>query len=233
MLYDIHSVDHACEFLSAVTGDTLRTLLQNWHTFDEEIDEFIKLYSTQITNRNIVNTDFVIKHVTSSCCELKDIKAYGILYPPDVIKVDTFLNRLLKVFDFIIDVDAHKLNTGGREYELDWNVLSEQPRSALFRDELIQIIRALYRDYISTFLHCANPFAYGKELGWHPEFMDYFVKIPPNGKKILQHWDKHSKGYLITAKVPFGKASHVSFDFENEAEFNADSNNKYKHYKNN
>lgn len=231
MHYDIHSVDHTYKFLSAVTDDTPKALSQNWFFCDEDIDEFIKLYSTQIASWDIESTDFVIKHVTSSCCELEDIKAHGILYLPDVIKADTFLNKLLNRVDFVIDVDAHKLKTDGKEYELDWEVLLEQPLGALFREELIQISRTLYRDYISTFLHCSNPFAYGNGLGMHPEFMDYFARIPPNGKKIMQYWDTHSKGFLITAKVPFSKASHVSFGIENEAAFIEDSNKGYKRCK--
>ena len=231
MNYDIQSVDHASEFLTAVTGDTLEALLQSWFICGEDIDKFIKLYSTQIANWDIETTDFVIKHVTSSCCELKDIRVHGILYLPDVIKADTFLSRLLNKADFVIDVDAHKLNTAGQEYELDWDALHEQPWSALFREELIQISRTLYHDYTSTFLHCANPFAYGNGLGRHPEFMDYFARIPPNGKKIMQYWDTHSKGFLITAKVPFSKASHVPFDIEKETVFIEDANNGYKRCK--
>ena len=231
MNYDIHSIYCAYEFLSTVTGDTSEKLLLNWYACDEDIDEFIKMYSTQIASWDIETTDFVIKHVTSSCCELNDIKLHGILYLPDVIKADTFLSRLLKKEDFIINVDARKLNTAGREYELDWDTLLEQPWSTLFREELIQISRTLYHDYTSTFLHCANPFAYGNGLGKHPEFMDYFARIPPNGKKIMQYWDTHSKGFLITAKVPFSKVSHVSFGIEKEAVFIADSNSGYKRCK--
>lgn len=200
MNYDIQSVDHASEFLTAVTGDTLEALLQSWFICGEDIDKFIKLYSTQIANWDIETTDFVIKHVTSSCCELKDIRVHGILYLPDVIKADTFLSRLLNKADFVIDVDAHKLNTAGQEYELDWDALHEQPWSALFREELIQISRTLYHDYTSTFLHCANPFAYGNGLGRHPEFMDYFARIPPNGKRLCSTGTHIVKDSLLQRK---------------------------------
>lgn len=61
--------------------------------------------------------------------------------------------------------------------------------------------------------------------------MDYFAQIPPNGAKIVQYWDTHSKGFLITAKVPFSKASHASFGIEKETVFIADANNGYKRCK--
>ena len=57
MNYDIQSVDHASEFLTAVTGDTLEALLQSWFICGEDIDKFIKLYSTQIANWDIETTD--------------------------------------------------------------------------------------------------------------------------------------------------------------------------------
>ena len=187
MVYNIHTVNDAYEFLCELTGDKPERLLQNWFACGEDIDKFIEMYSVQVNSWNIETIDFVIKHVTSSCCELKDIKAHGILYLQDVIKTDTFLSRLLKAVDFNIDTDAHKLITAGREYELDRDTLLEMPWTTLFRNELLQVSHTIYYDYLSTFLHCSNPFAYGNGLGNHPEFMDHFARIPPNGEKIVHY----------------------------------------------
>lgn len=227
MLYNIQTKEHAYEFLSTVTDDSIEKLQRNWVACGESIDNFIDLYTSSINNWDIEATDFMIKHLTSSCCELRDVKSQGLLYLYDVIKNDTFLSRLLKKADFNIDVEAEKLYTAGSEYDLNWESLHSQPWTALFLDDLTQISRAIYRDYTSTFLHCSDPFSYGNGLSKHPEFMDYIARIPPNGKKVVRYWDEHSKGFLITARVPFNKVSHVTFGTEDISVFEADAKRRY------
>ncbi len=161
MLYDITTKEKAINSLCEITGLAETQLQDTWLSALDDIDTFWKSIYRQITNWDITSTEFVVKHVSASCCELRDVQKHGLLYLPDVLKRDTFLSRLFKKCDFIIDVDSAKLQTSGYVYELDYEELRHQPWTEIYHDELVQISRCLYQDYLSTFLHCSNPYEYG------------------------------------------------------------------------
>lgn len=217
MLYDITTKEKAINSLCEITGLAETQLQDTWLSALDDIDTFWKSIYRQITNWDITSTEFVVKHVSASCCELRDVQKHGLLYLPDVLKRDTFLSRLFKKCDFIIDVDSAKLQTSGYVYELNYEELRHQPWTEIYHDELVQISRCLYQDYLSTFLHCSNPYEYGIGLAKHPEFMEYIKKLGAKGKYIVDRWDRLSKGYTITAKVPFHDVYYETFQISQES----------------
>lgn len=113
MLYDITTKEKAINSLCEITGLAETQLQDTWLSALDDIDTFWKSIYRQITNWDITSTEFVVKHVSASCCELRDVQKHGLLYLPDVLKRDTFLSRLFKKCDFIIDVDSENYKHPG------------------------------------------------------------------------------------------------------------------------
>ena len=115
MLYDISTQGKARETLHKVTGLSDEFLSKEWLMNKEKAHVFLAKIKQSVYQWDIQSVEFVVKHVTASCCELKDIYEHGLLYLPDILKYDTFLSQLLKECDFHIDVNSKKLEIAGQK----------------------------------------------------------------------------------------------------------------------
>lgn len=233
MLYDISTQGKARETLHKVTGLSDEFLSKEWLMNKEKAHVFLAKIKQSVYQWDIQSVEFVVKHVTASCCELKDIYEHGLLYLPDILKYDTFLSQLLKECDFHIDVNSKKLEIAGQKFELEYEKLTHRSRTEPYHEELLGISRCLYKDYLSTFLYCKAPYYYGIGLAKHPEFMEYVKKFGSKGLEIVNIWDSRSKGYIITAKVPFTDVHYETFGFapDEDERFILDGEKGYKRCK--
>lgn len=229
MIFNITTQNDAYEWLQDFIGIDGQTLIGDWiiKCYSDE-SKIIELHSDKIQAWDIMSTDFIVQHATSSCDGLIDIRKLGILYLPNVLKAKTQLRHVLEQNDIFIDVDNAVLRIGKNIYPMGQNGRDTVPWIAPYRTALEQLDRAIYKDYTSTMLHCEKPEYYGIGLYNHPEFMEYLVQIDPMAKNAVEWWDNHSKGYLITAKIPFSDTDHETFQYGSQEILERDKSSGYR-----
>ena len=231
--FDLRTVDGAYKFLLDFLGMSLQEYFKEWViNSDSDIDKFWERNGKRTTNIELKDIRILAFHVVGSVDGCEEIRLHGLKNLKKVLAENTQLNRILKSYKLVFDIDKQLMVYKGEEYSIDYDWYKRNSPLTSFGEHLKAIAHRIYYDYcINGFLFNDDILSYGTYIHTRPEFMMKLSSTFPELEAMESEWASRSKSYKVNFYATIDQIHRFTFDLnETQEELTSDEIEQIKYW---